>query len=75
VTRRRSHDPFLGEFGTTKIGRDATFVKDQHPIGHSEELGQLTRDEDDGEALHGQLLDEPVHRSLRPAFAFVRRLL
>src|SRR6185503_16886650 len=51
------HHPFLGRAAARDLGGDPALVQDEDPVGHREDLGQVARDEDHGEAGGGKVGD------------------
>src|SRR5690606_29530737 len=60
-----SPDLLLRRLGRVQLGHDAPFVHDVNAIAEVDDLGQFRGDHQDGFAVRGQLVDEPVHFRLR----------
>jgi hypothetical protein len=61
---RREHDAFLSGFLAGQRRRKAALVHDEDSIGHPKNLGQLRRDQQYTDALHGQLGEQAVNLAL-----------
>ena len=60
----RVEHALLGRLGRRQLGGDPALAQHHDPVAHAQQLGQLRRDQDDGEALPGQVGDDRVHLGL-----------
>ena len=54
----------LRRLGGRQLGGDPALAQHHDPVAHAQELGQLRGDQDDGQALAGEVGDDRVHLGL-----------
>src|SRR5438132_11820480 len=65
TSSRARHHRFGGRFVSSELAGYAALVQDDHSISKSEDLGQLRRNEDDRQAVFGQLINLRVNLLFR----------
>lgn len=64
LTRGRSHEGFLREFGALSHVRDPSLMHDDDAIRHPDDLGHVARDQHDCHPPGGKLRDQSVYLAL-----------